>query len=55
MGRGDQFLGMWLALGVTFGAALDNMGLGIAIGVAIGAAMRRKYNHKQDNTKPSNH
>ncbi|WP_262689412.1 hypothetical protein [Kordiimonas aestuarii] len=33
------FIGIGVALGTTFGIALDNIGLGIALGVSIGAGL----------------
>jgi F0F1-type ATP synthase membrane subunit c/vacuolar-type H+-ATPase subunit K len=33
------WIGLGLALGVAFGAAMDNVGLGIALGICFGAAL----------------
>ena len=35
----DKMIGIGLALGVAFGAAIDNVGLGICLGLAIGAGL----------------
>lgn len=32
----DEWIGMGLLIGVVFGAAIDNVGAGIAIGIALG-------------------
>jgi len=37
-----EFIAIGLALGVGFGAAMDNIGLGIAIGLAIGAGLAHR-------------
>ena len=44
----SRFIGIGLALGVAFGAAIDNIGLGIALGIAIGAGLGTKAKNKQD-------
>jgi len=33
------WIGIGLALGIVFGAAMDNMGLGIALGLGLGLAI----------------
>ena len=33
------FIGIGLSLGIIFGAATDNVGLGIALGLALGAGI----------------
>lgn len=46
-----QYIGIGIALGVAFGAAIDNMGVGIALGIAIGAGIgttRQKEKDKDD-------
>jgi hypothetical protein len=35
----SKFIGIGLTLGIVFGAAVDNVGLGIALGLALGAAI----------------
>ena len=35
-------IGIGMALGVAFGAALDNIGLGIALGVVFGIVMDKR-------------
>lgn len=55
----ETVLGVWMALGVVFGAGIDNMGAGIAIGVAIGVAMssrakkslEKKHNEQENESK----
>ncbi len=45
-----QYMAMWSgigpALGIAFGAALDNTGIGVAIGVVIGLAIGRYLDNK---------
>ena len=45
-----QYMAMWSgigpALGIAFGAALDNIGIGVAIGVVIGLAIGRYMDNK---------
>lgn len=38
--EGAHYMGVGIALGVAFGAAIRNIGLGIALGVAFGAGIQ---------------
>ncbi len=44
-------IGIGLALGVAFGAAIDNVGLGICLGLAIGAGLGSTQNNKTEKNK----
>jgi len=39
MKKPTNLLGACIAIGVVFGVAIDNIGLGIALGLTIGASM----------------
>ena len=39
MKKPTNLLGTGIAIGVVFGVAIDNIGLGIALGLTIGASM----------------
>jgi hypothetical protein len=47
----DKMIGIGLALGVVFGAAIDNVGLGIGLGLAIGAGVGSMQNNKTEKNK----
>jgi len=47
-----QWIGIGIALGVVFGAVVDNIGLGISLGLVIGVAVdyytKRKFEKEQN-------
>jgi len=47
----DKMIGIGLALGVVFGAAIDNVGLGIGLGLAIGVGVGSMQNNKTKKNK----
>lgn len=48
MNKDEKELGVAIVLGVLFGTAIDNIGLGICLGLAFGIALETKKSLKED-------